>query len=42
MYPPFTSTDYTLTRAPVARIEEQDSGSQITPPTSSEELRERL
>jgi hypothetical protein len=26
----------------VARIEEQDSGFQMTPPTSSEELGERL
>jgi hypothetical protein len=29
-------------RRVIARIEEQDSGLQMTPPTSSEELRERL
>jgi hypothetical protein len=31
-----------LVRRVIARIEEQDSGFQMTPPTSSEELRERL
>jgi hypothetical protein len=31
-----------IARRDVARIEEQDSGFQMTPPTSSEELRERL
>ena len=31
-----------LVRRVIARIEEQDSGLQMTPPTSSEELRERL
>jgi hypothetical protein len=31
-----------LARRVVAKIEEQDSGFQMTPPTSSEEFRERL